>query len=111
MRLSSVSYSTSTVFAHIRRRNWRSSTSSKDGTTFTVGIPRWAIDRRRPSSGKPPHDFPISNYRRKPGNFNEFPFEPCYDDFNAFAYPAGGRQLWSLNVRYAFGESVSLVSR
>jgi hypothetical protein len=21
-------------------------------------------------SGKPPHDFPISNYPRKPGNFN-----------------------------------------
>lgn len=42
---------------------------------------------------------------------NEFPFDPCYDDFNAFAYPAGGRQLWSLDVRYAYGESVSLVSR
>ena len=42
---------------------------------------------------------------------NEFPFDPCYDDFNAFAYPAGGGQLWSLDVRYAYGESVSLVSR
>ena len=61
--------STSTGFARIRRRSSRSSTSSKDGTIFTVGTPHSATDRRRPSSGKPPHDFPISNYPRKPGNF------------------------------------------
>jgi hypothetical protein len=42
---------------------------------------------------------------------NELTLGSCYDDFNAFAYPAGGRQLWSLDVRYAFGESVSLVPR
>jgi hypothetical protein len=41
----------------------------KDGTTFTVGIQRSTIVRRQPLSGKPPHDFPISNYPRKPGNF------------------------------------------
>jgi hypothetical protein len=42
----------------------------KDGTTFTAGIPHSATDRRRSSSGKPPHDFPISNYPREPGNFS-----------------------------------------
>ena len=64
------SCSTSTVFARIRKPSSPSSTSLKDGTTFTAGIPRWAIDRRRSLSGKPPRDFPISNYPRKPGSFS-----------------------------------------
>jgi hypothetical protein len=42
---------------------------------------------------------------------NEIPNGSCYFDFNAFAYPAGGTQEWSLTVRYAYGESVSLVPR
>jgi hypothetical protein len=34
----------------------------------------------------------------------------CNSHFNAWSYPAGGNEIWSVNVYYAFGESVSLAS-
>lgn len=81
MRPSSVSYSPSTAFAHIRKRSLRSSTSLRAGITCIAATPHSTTDRRRPSSGKPLHDFPISNYPRKPGNFTT-----TLPDFNSVMY-------------------------
>jgi hypothetical protein len=65
-----MSLPTGTSRSHLAdARSIPSSTSLKDGIIFTAGIPHSATDRWRSLSGKPPHDFPISNYPRKPGNF------------------------------------------
>jgi hypothetical protein len=40
---------------------------------------------------------------------NQFP--NCTTDFNGFEYPASGNQTWTLNIPFAFGESVSIVPK
>jgi hypothetical protein len=69
----------------------------KAGTTFTAGTQHWVTDRRRPSSGKPPHDFPISNYPRKPGSFTVMSVR-LLGDYSLFKSERPVRRLPCLRV-------------